>query len=113
MKKQIAQVVASLVLAAPLSMFAQDLDSVKVNVPFAFKAGSVSMPAGDYRIVESNDAGLIRIVGEKSGAMFITTPGHVSANDANALEFEQTKVGAVLKEVRTSNRAAFVLPAQE
>jgi hypothetical protein len=113
MNKHISKLIAFSVLALPVAALAQDFDEVKVTVPFSFKVGTVTMPAGQYTIIEANEGGLIRIAGDKSGTMLITVPGRQMGNQTGALEFEQTKGGAVLKEVRMSNRPANVLPTNE
>jgi hypothetical protein len=65
-------------LAAVVSVtpaFGEDLGQVKVTIPFAFRAGSVSMPAGDYTVIEENAGGLFLIEGRSGSAMFVTAPG--------------------------------------
>ena len=65
MKKSIYTVVAFAVFAAS-ALATQELD---VKVPFAFKAGSSTLPAGTYRITETS-AGVVLIRGEK-GSVFV------------------------------------------
>ena len=65
MKKSIYTVIAFAVFAAS-ALATQEFD---VKVPFAFKAGSSTLPAGTYRVTEAN-AGVLLIRGEK-GSVFI------------------------------------------
>ena len=65
MKKSIYTVFAFAVFAAS-ALATQEFD---VKVPFAFKAGPSTLPAGTYRITETG-SGVVLIRGEK-GAVFI------------------------------------------
>ena len=64
MKKSIYSVIAFAVLAA--SAWAGQATELYVNVPFAFKAGATTLPAGSYRISEAN-SGYVLIRGDKGG----------------------------------------------
>lgn len=66
MKKSIYTVIAFAVFAASAFATQADLD---VKVPFAFKAGASTLPAGTYRISEAS-SGVLLIRGEK-GAVFV------------------------------------------
>ena len=64
MKKHICSVIAFAVFAtAAWASPATDLD---VRVPFEFKAGASTLPAGTYRVTEAN-SGYLLIRGEKGG----------------------------------------------
>ncbi len=67
MKKSIYSVIAFAVLAA--SAFAAQSGELDVKVPFAFRAGSSNLPAGNYRVTETSP-GVVLIRGEK-GSVFI------------------------------------------
>jgi hypothetical protein len=64
MKKHIYSVIAFAVFAT--SAFASSATDIDVKVPFEFKAGASTLPAGTYRITEAN-AGSFLIRGEKGG----------------------------------------------
>jgi len=64
MKKSIFTVIAFAVFAA--SAFAWQATELYVNVPFAFKAGASTLPAGSYRITETT-SGYVLIRGDKGG----------------------------------------------
>ena len=64
MKKHIYSVIAFAVFAT--SALASPASGVDVKVPFEFKAGTSTLPAGTYRVTEAN-AGFLLIRGEKGG----------------------------------------------
>jgi hypothetical protein len=64
MKKHIYTVIAFAVFAA--SAFAYQASELSVTVPFSFKAGASTLPAGTYRITETT-SGFVLIRGEKGG----------------------------------------------
>jgi hypothetical protein len=64
MKKSIYTVVAFAVFAA--SALANQATELDVKVPFAFKAGTATLPAGSYRITPAS-SGFLLIRGEKGG----------------------------------------------
>ena len=65
MKKSIYTLIAFAVIAAS-ALANQELD---VKVPFAFRAGSSTLPAGTYRVSDAG-RGVVLIRGEK-GAVFV------------------------------------------
>jgi hypothetical protein len=64
MKKHIYSVIAFAVFAT--SAWASPATDIDVKVPFAFKAGASTLPAGNYRVTEAN-SGYLLIRGEKGG----------------------------------------------
>jgi hypothetical protein len=64
MKKHIFSVIAFAVFAA--SALATQSTELDVKVPFAFKAGGTTLPAGNYRVTEAT-SGYLLIRGEKGG----------------------------------------------
>jgi len=74
MKNRIFAIVGLALLAA-VPAFAQNIPTVRVNVPFAFRAGEKHLPAGTYRISEK-DPGVVDLRGENSnaGAFLLTHP---------------------------------------
>ncbi len=67
MKKHIYTVVAFAVFAA--SALANSGTSLDVKVPFAFKAGDSTLPAGTYRVTETS-SGVLLFRGDKD-AVFV------------------------------------------
>ena len=65
MKKHISTIFAFAVFAA--SALASQGTELEVKVPFAFKAGTATLPAGTYRVTEIS-SGCILIRGDKGGA---------------------------------------------
>ena len=64
MKKHIYSVIAFAVFAT--SAWASPVADLDVRVPFDFKAGASTLPAGNYRVTEAN-SGYLLIRGEKGG----------------------------------------------
>jgi hypothetical protein len=64
MKKHIYSVIAFAVFAT--SALASPVTDIDVKVPFEFKAGASTLPAGTYRVTEAN-SGYLLIRGEKGG----------------------------------------------
>jgi len=84
-KKRITLTLLALLVAvvAP-SAYAET--NVKVNVPFAFVAGSNTLPAGQYRISVVEAQHLVRIDGEGQTVMLLAQPA-----DSGKIQ-EQTKL---------------------
>lgn len=68
MKKHICTIFAFAVFAA--SAMANQATELEVKVPFAFKAGASTLPAGTYRVSRAN-SGCILIQGDH-GAAFVS-----------------------------------------
>ena len=82
---------------------AQDL-TAKVSVPFAFRAGQTTFPAGEYDVVRENGAGLVLIQGRHGSALLIAEPE--LTGDASAIPgmtFSRTAKGNVLTEIHSNN----------
>ena len=113
-KKTSLLVLCLLAVAASVApAFADDLGQVKVTIPFAFRAGTVNLPAGDYTVVEENAGGLFLIEGRSGSVMFVTAPGAITAQSLNVkpeLTFQRTGQDAVLTEIRMSENPTHVLP---
>ncbi len=101
------------VAASAAPAFAEDLGQVKVTIPFAFRAGTVNLPAGDYTVVEENAGGLFLLEGRSGSVMFVTAPGQISAENLNTkpeLKFQRTGQDAVLTEIRMNENPTHVVP---
>ena len=81
-----------------LPAFAGDTDPMHVSVPFAFKAGRASLPAGEYVVVEE-DSGIILIRGSGGNAMLLSTAGPDATTGKPGISFERNEQGFVLKSV--------------
>jgi hypothetical protein len=86
--------------AAAVPSFAAEFSKVKINVPFAFKAGNVTLPAGDYVVAEETPAGVILIEGRKGSTMFLAGPERETVAGMPQMTFQRTGQGAVLTEIR-------------
>ena len=98
MKKHIYSVIAFAVFAtSALASPATDLD---VKVPFEFKAGASTLPAGTYRVTEAT-AGYYLIRGDKGG-VFVPRNAFVLDTDESgktSMKFNRTGDKYVLQAV--------------
>lgn len=100
-----------LAAASVAPALADDLGQVKVTVPFAFRAGTVNLPAGDYTIIEENGGGLFLIEGRTGSAMFVTAPGQsLASTEKPELKFQRTGQSAVLTEIRMNESPSHIVP---
>ena len=84
---------------------------LRVNVPFAFRAGTVTLPAGTYSFIRENQGGLVRISGATGSVMLITHPGqNVSAVEEPSIAFHKRGGVAVLEQVRLAGDPSAVVP---
>jgi hypothetical protein len=87
------------------------MDQVKITVPFAFRAGAASLPAGQYVVARENPSGLLMIRGSGGAAMVMTHPGSLtSESQQSSLEFRKNVNGPILQEVRFSGESTEILP---
>ncbi|HYL15262.1 MAG TPA: hypothetical protein VEV41_19645 [Terriglobales bacterium] len=70
MKKHLFPLLALLLLFAVGSLHGQT-GALKATIPFAFTAGDITLPAGEYRVTALNDTGTLLVAGTKSG--FVST----------------------------------------
>ncbi len=84
---------------------------LRVNVPFAFRAGTVTLPAGNYSFVRENQSGLVRISGSTGSVLLITHPGQaVSVNEEPSVAFHKSGGIAILEQLRLGGDASEVMP---
>jgi hypothetical protein len=101
------------VTGAALPAFAADTDPIHVTVPFAFKAGKASLPAGEYVVIEE-DSGVIIIKGNKGSAMVLGMSGAENTSEKAGMSFERNEKGYVLKTVHGWGRiTSSILPVSE
>jgi len=84
-----------MVSASPMA-FAGEFDSVHITVPFAFKAGTAQLPAGEYTVSEDNSK-VVTIKGAHGSAMLLTVPTGEVLSDKASLTFDHQADGYVLK----------------
>lgn len=97
--------------AAPI--FGADSFNLRVSVPFDFTVGKTLFPAGDYRISEQEQSGILTIEGAKGATMTLTSYGDMDQRETPGLSFQRTSKGVVLKAVHTYGRPANVIPGLE
>ncbi len=90
MKKHIYTVSAFAVFAA--SALANPVSELDVKVPFAFKAGSSTLPAGDYKVTEATP-GYLLIRGAKGGVFVPRSAVVVETADATKASFKFNRAG--------------------
>jgi len=102
---------AAAATAAPA--FAEEMGQVKVTIPFAFRAGTVNLPAGEYTVVEENAGGLFLIEGRQGSAMFVTAPGQQNEGlmaSKPELKFQRSGQDSILTEIRMSESPSHMIP---
>jgi hypothetical protein len=90
MKKHIYSVIALAVFAT--SAFASSLAELNVKVPFDFKAGASTLPAGTYRVTETS-SGYILIRGEKGGVFVLKNTVLVDTDESGKTSFKFDRTG--------------------
>jgi hypothetical protein len=72
MKKHVFHLLAALVLLAAGSAYAQlSSKPIKVNIPFDFRAGNITLPAGEYRLDTIYATGSLVLSGTDSQRMLV------------------------------------------
>lgn len=108
MKKLIA--VSLFACAASCIAAAAEIETLHVTVPFAFTAGTATLPAGEYVISQQTDGRILTIGGKKGGAILVTMPEGDSRDAlASNLKFARTSKGNTLLEVSMSGKPALIL----
>jgi hypothetical protein len=96
--------------------FCAEMDPMHITVPFAFKAGKTTLPAGDYVVMEEN-SGVIVIKGNRGNAILLSSAGPDTTADKAGVSFARNDQGYVLKSVhawgRISSSILPVAPVQE
>jgi hypothetical protein len=93
------------VSAAALPALANDLEPLRVNVPFAFTAGTTNLPAGEYSIYEE-DSGMIKIRGERGSVFILSTAGNDPDTDKTGLTFQHTEKGYFLNGIHEHGKTS-------
>jgi hypothetical protein len=78
--------------------YSGSLETFRVTVPFAFMAGAVNMPAGDYTVLEA-ESHVVMLRGSRRSAMLLATAGDEGDSYKTALTFRHTDRGYFLQTV--------------
>ncbi|MES1256783.1 MAG: hypothetical protein ABUS51_00070 [Acidobacteriota bacterium] len=98
------------VAGTALPAIAGETDPMHINVPFAFKAGRTSLPAGEEVVMEE-DSGIILIKGSGGSAMLLGSAGAAGDADKASVSFERNEKGYFLKSVHGWGRiSSSILP---
>lgn len=101
------------VAGAALPAFASDVDPLRVSVPFEFKAGKTTLPAGEYVVMEE-DSGVILIKGNRGTAILLGTAGSDAGTEKASVSFERNDKGYFLKSVHGWGRiSSSILPISD
>lgn len=106
-KLTVAIALGGLVLVGTGRAFAQGPESVKAKIPFAFKVGPATFPAGEYRLqydpAEAPSVLSVRSADGRHEAFVLTQPVYAKNGtpNANNLVFEREGTSYVLSEVFT------------
>jgi hypothetical protein len=113
MKRQFETFIALCLLtgsAAALPATAGEADTLRVTVPFAFTAGTATLPAGDYVISQQADSHFLTIGGKGGGAILAAVsqnpPGELRTSN---LTFERSGKGNTLTEIQMLGRQSIIL----
>jgi len=105
----VAVALGGLVLVGTGSAYAQGSESVQAKIPFAFKVGQATLPAGEYRLLyDPAEAQGVLAVRSADGhhEVFVLTEAVDARNgtpNANKLVFERAGTSYVLSEVFTND----------
>ncbi len=109
MTRRMINLFALSTLLAASSLFAAETRVATVKVPFAFRAGEESMPAGEYQISKGDQSVLyLRTVGK---SIVILPVGSIapSFKTSNLVRFERVNGTPVLTEVLVDGGQGFLL----
>lgn len=86
------------IFGAAVPAFAGDSEPLHVTVPFAFKAGSTTLPAGSYTVY-SEGSHVIMIKGAGGNAIVLGQAGADVPTDKSGVSFEKDGADYCLKAV--------------
>ena len=90
---------------------AQSTEST-TRVPFAFTAGSSSLPAGAYRVSVLAGRNAVLIRGLDRGAIILSEPeGPSRGDDTPRMVFERYGTHYILREIRLPGNVGFTIPS--
>jgi hypothetical protein len=95
---------------AVLPAVAAENEALRVTVPFAFTAGTATLPAGDYVISRQVDNHILTIGGSGGGAILLAISQDASGElRASNLIFERTDKGNRLMQVQMYGKPSVIL----
>ena len=110
MKSQFTRIVlatAASALFGGLMLSGQDQKSV-ANIPFAFEASHVNLPAGEYRVTETNSNGMFRLSDSEGHSAFVSmAPLDTSEPSKPSLTFVCYGSQRILSQVRTDSGSSY------
>jgi hypothetical protein len=81
-------------LLAAAGLYAQSSQTLVANVPFGFHVGSVTLPAGEYKVDMPTAAGVVRVISaDRKGGAIIMSFGReaLKHNDEGKLVFNRSR----------------------
>jgi hypothetical protein len=103
----------ALSIAALPAMGADIATSVRVTVPFAFTAGTASLPAGEYFISQQAGNHVLTIAGKGGDAILMAQPSWPTLDlNSSTLTFERTDKGNKLTEVNIGGSTSSVMKSR-
>jgi hypothetical protein len=105
----VAMVLGSLVLMGTGRAYAQGVESVRAKIPFDFRVGQATLPAGEYRLsydpAEAQGVLAVQSADGRKDAFVMTEPVDVKHGTpkTNRLVFEREGTSYVLSEVFTAD----------
>jgi hypothetical protein len=100
-------------IAALPALGADNGTMVRVTVPFAFTAGTASLPAGEYVVSQQSGNHVLTIAGKGGDAILMSQPAWSTLDlNSSTLTFERTDKGNKLTEVNIGGSASNVLKAR-
>lgn len=112
MKKQFRLALSVFAFLTAPTLFAQSSNFLHVKIPFDFVVSGQKLPAGDYTIEESGNAGAVMIKGAEAhqSAIVIGEPDSVAAEATPGLRFERRNGEVHLVRVISGSGPARVFP---
>jgi hypothetical protein len=110
MRRQCLRILIALIGVAGfgITVKAQVLDQIEVNIPYEFVVAGKTLPAGTYRVVRlsmNNPKALIlNSVETRASALVVATQVENSHNDKPKVSFEQVGGEYALSKIETANR---------
>jgi hypothetical protein len=96
-------------LAAAPGLFASETGVATVSVPFAFRAGNTTLPAGVYKITKSEQSVIFLRNGAKTVALLSVGSATAAPSGSNLVRFEKIEGETILKEVLVDGGQGFLL----
>ena len=105
MKKSFAVLAIAASIGTSVGAFAIDAASQRAHVPFSFKVGNKTMPAGDYRFTATESLLRVESLDGKNYVSTIITPSFNDHVKQGKLVFQNNASGMELSQLFQSNSA--------